>query len=162
VASFFSNFGSAQGIVGNVLMLVFGAFTIWMLVDAIRREEWLWVIFIFLFPILNAPLYFFIVYRNSASFATRGFQLPGTFQRSRIKSLEAQIHHLDKAHHHLELGDIYFQQGKLQQALDCYLRAQGGACRSRYPCPSWPMPVAAQPARRSPAHAETVRGKSEA
>jgi tetratricopeptide (TPR) repeat protein len=50
--------------------------------------------------------------------------LPGTFQRSRIKSLQAQIHHLDKAHHHLELGDIYFQQSKLQQALDCYLRAQ--------------------------------------
>ncbi len=105
-------------------MLAFGAFTIWMLVDAIRREEWFWVVFIFLFPMLNAPLYFFLVYRNAAPFATRGFQLPGTFQRSRIKTLEAQIHHLDKAHHYLELGDIYFQQGKLQKALDCYLRAR--------------------------------------
>src|SRR6185436_1001575 len=104
-------------------MLVFGAFTIWMLVDAIRRDEWLWVIFIFLFPILNAPLYFFLVYRSAAPFVTRGFQLPGTFERSRIKALEAQIHHLDKPHHHLELGDIYFQQGKLQKALTCYLRA---------------------------------------
>ena len=104
-------------------MLVFGAFTIWMLVDAIRREEWFWVIFIFLFPIINAPLYFFLVYRNATPFATRGFQLPGTFQRSRIKALEAQIHHLDKPHHYLELGDIYFQQGKLDKALGCYQRA---------------------------------------
>jgi hypothetical protein len=123
VASFLSNFGSAQGIVGNALMFVFGAFTIWMLVDAIRREEWFWVVLLFFFFPLTPVLYFFLVYRNAAPFATRGFQLPGTFERSRIKALEAQIHHLDKAPHHLELGDIYFQRGKLQQALGCYLRA---------------------------------------
>ena len=121
--SFLSNLSSAQGTLAQVLVLAFGVFTIWMLIDAIRREEWLWVIFILLFPMLNAPLYFFLVYRSSRTFVTRGFQFPGTFEHSRIKRLEGQIHHLDKAHHHLELGDIYFHRGKLQKALDCYLKA---------------------------------------
>ena len=104
----------------NLLYLMFGAFVIWMLVDAIRREEWLWVVFIILFPPLNATLYFFLVYRNAPSVATLGFELPGAHDRRRIKALEAQIHHLDKAHHHLELGDIYFEQGKLPKALAAY------------------------------------------
>ena len=30
-------------------------------VDAFRREEWMWVAFIILFPLLNAVLYFFMV-----------------------------------------------------------------------------------------------------
>ncbi len=49
-----------------------------------------------------------------------GFELPGAQSRKRIKQLQAQIHHLDKAHHHLQLGDIYFSQGKLQQAEASY------------------------------------------
>ena len=94
-----------------------------MLVDAIRRNEWMWAVFIFLFPPINAPLYFFLVYRNAPSVATLGFELPGAGDRRRIKELEARIHHLDKAHHHLELGDIYFHQGKLPKALECYEKA---------------------------------------
>ena len=100
----------------NLLYLLFGAFVIWMLVDAIRREEWLWVVFIILFPPLNATLYFFLVYRNAPSVATLGFELPGAHDRRRIKALEAQIHHL-------ELGDIYFEQGKLPKALAAYQMA---------------------------------------
>jgi tetratricopeptide (TPR) repeat protein len=46
--------------------------------------------------------------------------LPGVHDRRRIKELQAQIHHLDKAHHHLALGDIYFQKGKLDKAEACY------------------------------------------
>lgn len=105
------------------VLLVFGLFVIWMLVDAVRREEWLWVLFIFLFPMINAPLYFFLVYRNASPFATRGFELPGAHDRRRIKELQAQIHHLDKAHHHYQLGNIFFQQGKLPKALECYQKA---------------------------------------
>lgn len=67
-------------------------------------------------------MYFFWVYRGSPS-ATRGFELPGAHSRRRIKELQAQIHHLDKAHHHSQLGDIYFQQGKLDQAEACYRAA---------------------------------------
>src|SRR6185295_13637440 len=62
------------------------------------------------------------VYRGSPS-ATRGFELPGAHDRKRIKELQAQIHHLDKAHHYSQLGDIYFQQGKLDKAEACYRSA---------------------------------------
>lgn len=91
-------------------------FQIWMFIDALRRREWLWAVFIFIFSIISALLYFFMVYRAQGGVATRGFELPGAHSRRRIKELKAQIHHLDKAHHHLQLGDIYFQQGKLDLA----------------------------------------------
>ena len=49
--------------------------------------------------------------------------MPGAHDRRRIKELQAQIHHLDKAHHHSQLGDIYFQRGKLELAEACYRAA---------------------------------------
>ena len=100
------------------LLLVF-AFQVWMFVDAVRRQEWFWAVFIFIGFGLSAVLYYFFVYRAVPS-ATRGFELPGAHSRRRIKELQAQIHHLDKAHHHSQLGDIYFQQGKLEKAEVCY------------------------------------------
>jgi hypothetical protein len=53
----------------------------------------------------------------------RGFELPGAQSRKRIKELQAQIHHLDNAYHHFQLGDVYFQRGKLAQAEKCYRAA---------------------------------------
>jgi len=95
------------------------AFQIWMLVDAMRNREWMWALFILAFPGLGSFWYFFHMYRSSGS-TTTGFELPGAHDRKRIKELQAQIHHLDNAHHYLQLGDIYFQQGKLAQAEQCY------------------------------------------
>ena len=97
-------------------------FSLWMLIDAIRRKEWVWAAFILFFSAFAAVWYFFAVYRASPS-ATRGFELPGAYSRKRIKELQAQIHHLDKPHHHSQLGDIYFQKGKLKQAEACYRAA---------------------------------------
>ena len=97
-------------------------FQVWMLVHAVMNKEWGWVLFIAVFPGFGAFWYFFSVYRGSAS-ATRGFELPGAWNRKRIKELQAQIHHLDKAHHHSQLGDIYFQQGKLELADASYRAA---------------------------------------
>ncbi len=101
---------------------LYGAFWLWMVFDAVRREEWLWVVFMVVFAFPNALLYFFLVYRAQGS-ATSGFELPGAHSRKRIKQLEAQIHNLDKAHHHSQLGDIFFQQGKLAKAEACYRAA---------------------------------------
>jgi hypothetical protein len=98
---------------------VFFLFTLWMGIDAIRRGEWVWAVFILIFPMLNSILYYFLVYRSTPS-ATRGFELPGAQSRARIKELQAQIHHLDKAHHYFQLGDIYFRQGKLALAESAY------------------------------------------
>ena len=115
----FSGWGDFRLMLANPLFLVLTGFWIWMLVDAIRRKEWIWVLFIVIFPYLNAILYFFLVYRAAPS-VTRGFELPGAHDRRRIKELQAQIHHLDKPHHYSQLGDIYFQQGKLDKAEACY------------------------------------------
>ncbi|MBI5800061.1 MAG: tetratricopeptide repeat protein [Verrucomicrobia bacterium] len=98
-------------------------FTLWMLVDAVRRAEWIWVAFIILFPLLNAVLYYFMVHRAAPSSPARGFELPGEHKRERIAELAKQIHLLDKAHHHLELADIQFQRGKFKLAEESYLRA---------------------------------------
>ena len=112
-----------EGWLGQPLGWPLIAFSLWMLVDAIRREEWLWVVFMFLFPLFNAVLYFFLVYRGVSASPAGGFQLPGQHKRERIAELDRQIHLLDKAHHHLELADIQFQRGKFKLAEESYLRA---------------------------------------
>jgi len=105
-------------------------FQIWMLVDAIRRQEWIWAVFIGIAVFyqysfgLSAILYYFFVYRQySTGPALSGFELPGTVDRRRIRELEAKIHHLDNAQHHLQLGDVYFQQGKFAKAEASYREA---------------------------------------
>jgi tetratricopeptide (TPR) repeat protein len=142
---------------------VFGAFQIWMLIDAIRRREWIWAVFIFAFPGFGTFWYFFYVYRGSPS-ATRGFELPGAHDRKRIKQLQAQIHHLDKPHHYSQLGDIYFQQGKLDKAETCYrsamerdrddidTRAHFGQCLLRQKRPSEALPLLEGVVAENPKH----------
>jgi hypothetical protein len=108
----------------NPLFLLLGAFQLWMLIDAVRRKEWMWFFLMLVFPGLCTLWYFFSVYRSSPSVTlTQGFELPGAHDRRRIKELQAQIHHLDKAYHYSQLADIYFQQGKLAKAETCYRAA---------------------------------------
>lgn len=150
----------------NPWFLIGFAFQIWMFADAIRRQEYLWAVFIFFFSIFSALLYFFLVYRASApsGSVTRGFELPGAFDRRRIKELQAQIYHLDKAHHHSQLGDIYFQQGKLDKAEASYraamerdagdedTRAHLGQCLLRQKRPLEALPLLEGVAVANPAH----------
>ena len=98
-----------------------GLFNLWMIIDAIRKREWMWVAILLIFPGIGTLWYFFYMFRGPA--ATRGFELPGATDRRRIRQLQAQIHHLDKAHHHSQLGDVYFQQGKLGLAEASYRAA---------------------------------------
>lgn len=106
-----------------IMSLALGAFWLWMLVDAFRRGEYVWAAFIFFFSILSAVFYYFFVYRQAVPGNVRGFELPGARVRQRIQELQAQIHHLDKAHLHLQLADVYFQQGKLAKAEASYRAA---------------------------------------
>lgn len=107
----------------NPWLLIGVAFQLWMFIDAVRREEWVWAVLIFLFSVFSALFYYFLVYRHAPGTSARGFELPGSYDRKQIKQLQAQIHHLDKAHHYSQLGDIYFQQGKLAKAETCYRAA---------------------------------------
>jgi hypothetical protein len=120
--SLLSNFANVQYWLSHPWLPLVSLFQLWMLIDAVRRREWIWAFFIFVGWGISAMFYYFAVYRAAPS-ATRGFELPGAHDRRRIKELEAQIHHLDKPHHHSQLGDIYFQQGKLDKAEACYRAA---------------------------------------
>lgn len=101
--------------------LLFFLWFIWMLIDAIKREAWLWVVFLILFPPLNTILYFLLVYLRSGGGAV--FSLPGSADRRRIRELEQKILHLDNAHHYHELADLYFKQGKFGEAEKNYRAA---------------------------------------
>jgi hypothetical protein len=115
--------GSAwQYLISSPVALILTALDLWMLIHAIRNRQWIWVIALLFGWGLSAIWYYIYVYRESAS-AMSGFELPGTQSRKRIQELKAQIHHIDNAYQHFQLGDIYFQQGKLAQAETCYRAA---------------------------------------
>ena len=82
----------------------------------------------------------------------------------RIKELEAQIHHLDNAYHHFQLGDVYFRRGKLAEAEKCYraaierdasdpdFHAHLGQCLLRKGKAAEAKPLLEQVARANPKH----------
>src|SRR5882672_5094580 len=163
LASLVSNLLHFEYWLTNPWLPLVSLFSLWMLIDAIRRREWIWAIFIFVGFGFSALFYYFAVYRASPS-ATRGFELPGAHDRRRIKQLQAQIHHLDKAHHHFQLGDIYFQQGKLDKAEVCYraalerdpqdldTRAHFGQCLLRQKKPAEARPLLEGVVAENPKH----------
>ncbi|MGO8674755.1 MAG: tetratricopeptide repeat protein [Limisphaerales bacterium] len=162
-ASLITRLTNGQDLVGLVGFLVIGLFQLWMLADALRRREWLWALFIFIGAGLSALFYYFIVYREAPA-ATRGFELPGAYDRRRIRELEAQIHHLDKAHHYSQLGDIYFHHGRLEKAEACYraalerdpadidTRAHLGQCLLRQKRPAEARPLLEGVVAENPKH----------
>ena len=122
-------FGSLLTDVLNIQYLIYDpwsllifAFLVWMFIDAVRRREWLWAVFILIGFGISAALYFFLVYRAGGA-ATGGFELPGTQSRARIQQLQAQIHNIGNAYHYFQLGDVYFQKGKFAEAEKCYRSA---------------------------------------
>jgi hypothetical protein len=163
VASLVTNLLSIDYWLSNPWWALVSLFQLWMLVDAIRRRQWIWAFFIFVGWGISALFYYFVVYRAAPS-ATRGFELPGAFDRRRIKQLQAQIHYLDKAHHHSQLGDLYFQQGKLDKAEACYraslerdatdidTRAHLGQCLLRAKRPAEARPLLEGVVAENPKH----------
>jgi thioredoxin-like negative regulator of GroEL len=104
-----------------------------------------------------------MVYRTSAS-SVSGFELPGAQSRKRIRQLQSQIHHLDNAAHHYELGDVYFQKGNLAEAEKCYraalqrepkdidARAHLGQCLVRLNRPAEARPILEGVMHEKPEH----------
>ena len=156
---------SGGGLTGGVVFLIGTIFQIWMFIDALRRREFVWAVFILLFSFLTAIFYFFFVYRQSGGGnPLTGFELPGAADRRQITRLKAEIHHLDKAHHHLQLGDIYLSQGKLNDAEECYraayardpqdedVRAHLGNCLARKGKPQEALPLLESVCAKNPRH----------
>ncbi len=125
IRTFLSLLNGDYGPIGWITAAVLLAFCVWMFVHAILNGEYVWAALIFCFSIFTAVWYYFFVYRPSSGTGNplTGFELPGAADRRRIKQLQADIHHLDKAHMHLQLADIYFSQGKLEQAEESYRAA---------------------------------------
>jgi hypothetical protein len=144
----------------SLAILVFGT---WMFIDALRRREFFWAVLIAIFG-LPAFFYFFMVYRVAGGIGISGFELPGAADRRQIKELQANIHHLDKPHHHLQLADIYFAQGKLTQAEESYraayardpndddIRAHLANCLVRRGRPAEALPLLEAVCAKNPKH----------
>jgi len=125
IRTFLNLVNGDYGGLGWLVGAVFFGFCLWMFIHAVRNGEYLWAALIFFFSIFTAVWYYLMVYRPSGGTGNplAGFELPGAADRRRIKQLQADIHHLDKAHQHLQLADIYFSQGKLDQAEASYRAA---------------------------------------
>jgi tetratricopeptide (TPR) repeat protein len=95
---------------------LYAIFSLWMVVHAIENREWMWVFLI----LCGLGIWYFLYMYRTGSAAMSGFELPGAAKRQRIKELESQIHHIDNAVHHFQLGDVYFRTGKLAKAEVCY------------------------------------------
>src|SRR5580658_3916828 len=162
-ASLLNLFGSWSYYLESPVWLVITAFQLWMFVHAIRNREWLWAVIIFIGWGLAAVWYYLYVYRASAS-SVSGFELPGAQSRKRIRELQAQIHHIDNASHHFQLGDVYFQRGKLAEAEKCYraalerepndidARAHLGQCLVRLNRPAEARPILEGVMHEKPEH----------
>jgi hypothetical protein len=162
---FFEIFDGGLGIGGTIFVLLVFAFTAWMFVHAVRNGEYLWAAFILFFSGFSALLYFFMVYRASGGGnPLAGFELPGAADRRQIKKLQADIHHLDKPHHHLQLADIYFSQSKLDMAEASYraayerdpkdddIQAHLGNCLARRGKPQEALPLLEAVCAQNPKH----------
>lgn len=119
----------------NLFQLAFLLFQVWMFIDALRRGEIIWALFIGLFLLwnrggvgLSAFLYFFLVYRQNPQpiLPKMEISIPALDQKRRIAALEAQIEAMDKPHHHAELAQIYLERGKLPQAEQAFKKAIEG------------------------------------
>ncbi len=120
LASLWRDMFDPGSLASNPLLLIAAAFQIWMFVDAIRRGEWIWAVCIFVFSVISALLYFFMVYRTQGAASGGGgsiaFELPGAKGRARLRQIQDRIYHLDHARDHLDLADLYFQDGKYAKA----------------------------------------------
>ena len=109
-------------LLGSPVALIAFGFSLWMFVDAIRRQEWIWAACIAVFTVFSAMMYYFLVYRPQGASGGRfsGFELPGAKQRARIREIQARIHHLDHARDHLDLADALFARGEFKKAEASY------------------------------------------
>jgi tetratricopeptide (TPR) repeat protein len=141
------------GFGGGIFALLVTAFQVWMVI-------------IFIAWGLSAVLYYLLVYRQAAPAGNplAGFELPGAADRRQIARLKSEIHHLDKAHLHLQLADIYFSQGKLPEAEASYraalerdpddedTQAHLGACLMRQDRAGEALPLLTAVCARNPKH----------
>ena len=63
LASLVSNLINFDYWLSNPWLPIMSLFQLWMFIDALRRREWLWAVFIFIGFGVSALFYYFAVYR---------------------------------------------------------------------------------------------------
>jgi hypothetical protein len=129
IASLITDLSDPGYLLFHPWLLILFALQVWMFIDAINRQEWLWAVLIFFGFGLSAILYFFLIYR-AAPAGTQGFELPGAGSRSRIKELQAT-------------GGRLFSKGRVCGGGEMLSRGPGARAQG-YRCPGafGTMPVA--------------------
>ncbi|MDX2100317.1 MAG: tetratricopeptide repeat protein [Leptolyngbyaceae cyanobacterium bins.59] len=119
LSSILSLLGPA-GIVGII-------FWIWMLYDCLKRNNtdrslWIWVILIL--NIVGASLYFVVCWlpRNSNQIPTPRFANQWRY-RDALWQAQAEVVNIGKAHQYVKLGDVLYEMGDLDRAMDAYQQA---------------------------------------
>jgi hypothetical protein len=105
-------------LISTIITFVMLAFWVLMILDCVKRNDffWLWIVIIF-FP-LGALIYYMI--HRPAIIIPRldvGLSASAPFQPERIKELKAKINRSPDAHLYLQLGRLYLDGGKPQEAV---------------------------------------------
>ena len=79
-ASLMMGLTSVEGWARYAGYLLTTLFWLWMLIDALRRREWLWALFILIGHVFTALLYCFMVYAPGWFSGTSGLQSGGSFE----------------------------------------------------------------------------------
>jgi hypothetical protein len=104
--------------------LFFGVFTIWMLVECVRKEpdKYTWV-FIILFGFGIGPMiYFFVRWLPQRNLQPPGW-LRGLSRGSELRRLRSAAAQIGNPYHFVQLGDALRETWHFEEARDAYARA---------------------------------------
>jgi hypothetical protein len=99
---------------------------IWMLIDCARNErETYWFFIILFFPGIGALIYFLVRYLPRFNLTTlpASFQLKRFTRKQDLWNAQAAVQAIGKDHQYLELGNVYFDMGRFQEAAEAYQTA---------------------------------------
>src|SRR5579864_8587977 len=108
----------------GIFSLLFGAFTIWMLIECLRKDpdRFLWIWIIFCLPGIGPAVYFFVRWLPE-----RNLQVPGWFRKltrgSEIRRLESAALQIGNPYQYVQLGESLRETGQLARARAAYSRA---------------------------------------
>jgi len=103
---------------------LFGAFTLWMLIECIRKdpERYLWLWIILVIPGIGPVIYFFARWLPD-----RHLRVPTWFRSmtrgAEIRRLQSAAAQIGNPYHHVRLGDALLEIGQFERAGTAYSRA---------------------------------------
>jgi hypothetical protein len=108
----------------SVGSLIFAAFTIWMLVECLRKDPernlWWWII-LFIAPI-GPIIYFFVRWLPESRIGPPRW-LHGLTRGREVRRLQAAATQIGNPYHHVQLGDALRETGQFERARASYDRA---------------------------------------